>query len=273
MNGLTLYVRVTLTPPVYFEGVLLPGFPSDTVQTNTTGQSGPATLKEAFIFYQDCKTAFSRYGASLEEEGAALLDFGSGWGRIARFFVRELGYENIYGLDVMDEYVKICNDTFRSKNFTLTSPFPPTRFEDACFTHIVGYSVFSHLSEKACMQWMQEFHRLLPPGGMVALTTRGRPFFDYCQSLSGKGFTGHAGALATIFGDFNAARARYDEGEFVHSNVKGVTGGGAMNSTFYGETFIPEAYAAEAYKDWFVLEEFAFDSTKQSHPIMFFRRI
>ena len=46
-----------------------------------------------------------------------------------------------------------------------------------------------------------------------------------------------------------------------------------MNSTFYGETFIPEAYAAEAYKDWFVLEEFAFDSTKQSHPIMFFRRI
>ena len=43
-----------LNPPVVVDGKELPGFPSDTIQANTTGESGVNTLKEAFIFYQDC---------------------------------------------------------------------------------------------------------------------------------------------------------------------------------------------------------------------------
>jgi hypothetical protein len=78
--------------------------------------------------------------------------------------------------------------------------------------------VFSHLSEGACASWMKEFNRLLAPGGMLALTTRGTPFFDFCESLQGKGYTGYWGALSEISDDFANARARYDQGEFVHSN-------------------------------------------------------
>jgi len=200
------------------------------------------------------------------------LDFGVGWGRIARFFLREVPLENIYGLDVMEDFVKICRQTFRNDNFQLTKPFPPTLMPDEKFSFIVGYSVFSHLSEKSWASWLREFSRPLFPWGMVALTTRGRPFFDYCESLKGKGHTGYLDALSKMFDDFSKARISYDQGEFVHSNRDGVNGGGSMTADFYGETFIPEGYAMTAYSDLFILEKFLFDPTRQTHPILFFRK-
>ncbi|MBF0375944.1 MAG: class I SAM-dependent methyltransferase [Desulfamplus sp.] len=259
------------TNSVFHNGFELPAFPSDEIQSNTTGQAGIKTLEEAFIFYHDCIENFKIFGSPIQKKDF-LLDFGVGWGRIARFFLNELPLENIYGIDVMEDFVEICRKTFRNDNFQVTTPFPPTRMPSEKFKFIVGYSVFSHLSEHACASWMREFHRILVPRGIVALTTRGRPFFDYCESLKGKGHTGYMDALSKMFDDFSDARIRYDRGEFVHSNRNGVSGGGAMTSEFYGESFIPEKYARTAYSGLFCLEKFLFDSTRQTHPIMFFRK-
>lgn len=259
------------SPPVYVDGQKLPAFPTDAIQMNTTGQAGVNTLKEAFVFYSDCVETFSALGHPLTAE-ANLLDFGMGWGRIARFFLRELPLSNILGVDVMSEYVDICKRTFSSDNFFVTTPFPPTTLPTNSFDYIVGYSVFSHLSERACKEWMKEFYRITKPGALIALTTRGRTFFDYCESLKGKNMGAYSDALSLMFSDFVEARKRYDLGEFVHSNSDGVSGGGAMTSNFYGETFIPEQYARTAYSDIFKLERFMFDAKRQSHPILFFRR-
>lgn len=262
-------------PPVFFEGKKLPAFPTDQLQISTTGQAGRNTLAEAFVFYQDCLIAFQKYGLPLQKEGE-LLDFGVGWGRIARFFLRELSATQIHGVDVMEDFIKICHDTFETDNFTVTPPFPPVNLPSGKFSHIVGYSVFSHLSEEACMSWMKEFYRLLARGGIVALTTRGRPFFDYCESLKSTGYSGsldsYRKSLANMFEDFPDARNQYDQGRFVHSNLGGVSGNGAMNSSFYGETFIPQIYAEASYSEWFDFLEFQFDPSRQTHPIMIFRR-
>lgn len=255
---------------VFHNGVQLPSFPPDQIQVNTTGKSGAATLREAFVFYLDCVEVFNSVRPIKEDD--LLLDFGVGWGRIARFFLRDLPIENIHGLDVMEEFVTICQQTFKSDNFYVTTPFPPTEIPDSKFNYIVGYSVFSHLSEAACSSWMSEFSRILAPGGMVALTTRGRPFFDYCESLNKRKKSEYQVALSKMFDNFPEARMRYDQGEFVHSNREGVDGGGAMTAEFYGETFIPEKYAETAYSDHFVLEKFLYDPSRQTHPIMFFRK-
>lgn len=258
-------------PPVFHRGVELPGFPSDQLQVQTTGQAGLNTLKEAFFFYQDCIETFNELDISIRDD-TFLLDFGVGWGRVARFFINEIPQENIFGVDVREDFIDVCRRTFRNNNFYVTEPFPPTSLPDGKFNIIVGYSVFSHLSESACKRWMEEFYRILAPGGVVAVTTRGRPFFDYCESLKGKGHTGYPEALSNLFEDFSDARMRYDNGEFVHSNRQGVTGGGALDGSFYGETFIPEKYAREAYCDLFVLTKFLFNPVKDMHPRMFFRR-
>jgi hypothetical protein len=59
-----------------------------------------------------------------------------GWGRIARFFLRELPAENIYGIDVMEEFVQIRTRTFRNNNFYVTTPFPPTEIAAEKFNFI-----------------------------------------------------------------------------------------------------------------------------------------
>ncbi|WP_348758982.1 class I SAM-dependent methyltransferase [Candidatus Methylocalor cossyra] len=265
-------------PPVIVNGKPLPGFPPDDFQIKTTGSAGTTTLREAFNFYRDCRNTFKAMGVPIQPR-CRLLDFGVGWGRIARFFLHDLPLENIYGVDVMENFIKVCRQTFGTDNFQVIDPYPPLNFPDNTFDFVVGYSVFSHLSEQACASWMKEFHRILVPGGIVAVTTRARSFFDHCQSLKDNARNKHpselseyAKALANLFDDFEAAKARYDNGEFVHSNREGVTGSGAMTAEFYGESFIPEAYARTAYADYFELEKFLFDERRQTQPILFFRR-
>lgn len=268
------------SPPVNYNGKSLPAFPSDTVQSNTTGQSGHATLSEAFNFYKDCVNTLEEFRSPINST-SKVLDFGVGWGRIARFFLRDIPLENLSGIDVTPEFSKICRDTFESQNFSTCGAYPPTTLAANHYDLIVGYSVFSHLSEEACLAWMKEFNRILVPGRIVAITTRGRPFFDYCESHKPKRIIaklialikrprGYTAALGRIFKDFDKARASYDRGEFVHSCIKGVDGGGSLNASFYGETFIPESYAKNAYRPFFELQKFMYDPSYQSHPIMFF---
>jgi SAM-dependent methyltransferase len=248
----------------------LPGLPPDDIQRNTTGQAGVATLREAFSFYKDCLEAFERSGARLSE-GSRLLDFGVGWGRTARFFLRELSKQDVFGIDVDPDLIAICRETFQSDNFFTCDPFPPTQFPEAHFDVVVGFSVFSHLSEDACQRWMAEFHRIVRPGGLLALTTRGRFFFDYCQSLASSPDS-YARSLAQMFDDFDTAKSQYDTGHFVHTAKGGVAGAGARSGAYYGETFIPEQYAAKAWSHLFSLLEFL-DDTPGKHPVMFFKRL
>ena len=106
-----------------------------------------------------------------------LLDFGVGWGRVARLFLNETRLENIYGIDVDPAFVEMTARMFRTTNFSVCQPFPPTP-RPGTFDLIVAYSVFSHLSEPGFNAWLDEFARLLRPGGHVAFTTRHESFFD-----------------------------------------------------------------------------------------------
>lgn len=291
-DWLDLVSQSYLNPPANLNEATLPAFPADQIQKNTTGQSGIATLKEAFVFYRHCVKTFDELGVSISPDDR-VLDFGTGWGRIARFFLRDVPLSNIHGMDVTAEFTDICKQTFGSPNFHTCQPFPPCDLQDGQFNFIVAYSVFSHLSEDACQAWMKEFSRILAPGGIVAVTTRGRPFFDFCERQRPKNRNKNSSAsnensdkpatyldaMGCLFDDFDAARDRYDRGEFVHSNIESVGGGGALNTSFYGESFIPESYARTAYQEDFELvkflhkpRKFVYKPRTIPHPILFFKK-
>jgi SAM-dependent methyltransferase len=256
----------------------LPGFPSDELQIATTGQAGRATLQEAHTFYLDCVETFERLGRPISRNDR-ILDFGVGWGRIGRFFLNEIEPGNLYGIDVDSQFIETCRRIFHVGHFLTCDPWPPTPLPDGHFAFIVGYSVFSHLSEEACRAWMREFNRLLVPGGLVALTTRGRWFFDYCASLhenaageENNEYNEYIAALACLFPDVELAKRRYDAGELIFATSDGVSRDGIRNETYYGETFIPERFAAQAFLPDMELAEFQFDPSRLTHPIMFFKR-
>ena len=270
-NWFQLLVKSYTTPGISYKGRILPAFPDDQTQANTLGNSGQACLVDAKAFYELCE---SRFKASplWKKDQKHLLDFGCGWGRIARFFYRDFMPENILGVDVNDDLLAICRETFKGPTFLLTTAFPPTSLPSGSVDFIVSYSVFSHLNERASGDWIDEFSRLLAPGGMVAITTRGRPFFQYCRSLINKGDAGYTDSLSRLFPDFDRAISDYDSGRFVHSNIDGVTGGGVLTGEFYGETFIPEKYARESLCHDLEFLEYHFEPSPSIQPTLFFRK-
>jgi hypothetical protein len=80
--------------------VKFPGFPSDEIQNLFTGQKGSDTLKEAHDFYLMCKNSIKKFKENLMDENSTYLDFGVGWGRIVRMFLRDFKSENIKGVDI-----------------------------------------------------------------------------------------------------------------------------------------------------------------------------
>jgi 2-polyprenyl-3-methyl-5-hydroxy-6-metoxy-1,4-benzoquinol methylase len=251
---LAILVRSIREPVI--DGVRMPGFPSEAVQRSTVGSSGAQPLQEVFNFFSAVKGYGERLGRPLQVD-TRVLDFGCGWGRILRFFLRDCSPANLHGIDVDPELVDICRKTMNYGSFDVVDPLPPTRFPDESFDIVVGYSVFSHLAEHASIAWVKEIARLLKPRGIMIVTTEPREFIELCRSLRGRDheFAWHQ-ALANSFVDTEAAYRAYDAGEYLYAP----TGGGSYRpADFYGEALIPEGYVRARWTEFLRFVDFVSD--------------
>ena len=73
---------------------LLPGLPDEKIQSGFTGGTGDVTLREGFNAYQLFKRLFEGNVGTFEGR-RTILDFGCGWGRIIRFFLKDVEGENL----------------------------------------------------------------------------------------------------------------------------------------------------------------------------------
>jgi hypothetical protein len=87
-------------------GVLC-GYPKAELQEATVGHSGPPALKFPFRFWLDVRQSCRSLGSALGQS-SRILDFGCGWGRITRFFMKDTRPEHITGIDVDPGFVEIC---------------------------------------------------------------------------------------------------------------------------------------------------------------------
>jgi ubiquinone/menaquinone biosynthesis C-methylase UbiE len=227
---------------------ILPAFPPEEVQLRFTGAAGDQTMQEAFGVYSLVRSLTAQHlGRPLE----SVLEFGCGWGRVIRLFLRDVEPERLQGIDCMPAAIEICKATNPYCQFTLIDPFPPTALPDASFDLVYLYSVFSHLSEDAHLKWLAEFHRILKPGGLVVATTRPRDFILYCaEQRAQRQNAAWAQGTVQAFKDTKDALARYDRGEFLYEPLGG---GDVLDASFFGETCIPQAYVRQ---HWTRLFEF-----------------
>jgi glycosyltransferase involved in cell wall biosynthesis len=254
-------------------GDRLPRFPEPKLQAHTTGLSGPATVRQAFAFYEDIQRAAEQCGFKLSTE-SRVLDFGTGWGRLARLFLRDVPLPNLWGIDVDPAFVELTRDLFAGGHFSVCAPLPPTALPAEHFDLVCAYSVFSHLSETACRRWTAEFARLLHRGGLFAFTARHEDFFAYCEwaASQGQSAQGYVRALGELFPDIEAVKAKYRRGELVHATSPGVSGGGPRTEGFYGETFIPRAYVERRLCAEFELIVSAYDPARYDQACFVLRR-
>jgi ubiquinone/menaquinone biosynthesis C-methylase UbiE len=234
------------------EGVRFPGFPPEELQRNFVGSANETTLHEAFAFFRHIQRWRAKLGITFTST-SKVLDFGTGWGRIIRYFLRDIEPRNLHGVDVDPDIVRIAADSGLPCQFSVVPALGPTEFPDETFDVVLAYSVFSHLTEVAATGWIKELARITKPGGLFIATTEARHFIDFCASLAGKDheFSWHQ-LLSTAFPEPEEARRAYDAGEFVYA----ATGGGDhRDSSFYGDACVSKKYIVKHWcEDWKLLD-------------------
>jgi SAM-dependent methyltransferase len=143
------------------------------------------------------------------KKSRAILDFGCGCGRLLRFLSRYAQQADMVGLDIDPRHIQwtSCNLDFAS--FTVAQKLPPLLFPGRRSDTVVAVSIFSHLPEFRHRSWVEEFARIVAPGGHVLITTLGQTSLD-AALRSAADFA----ILQITDEEFSAARSEFTEKGF-----------------------------------------------------------
>lgn len=223
---------------------LLPALPSEELQLTFTGSAGEATLREGWQAFGLFRSIYEKHGGRITAT-TDVLDFGCGWGRIIRYFNRDVRPGHLYGADINPTVLDYCRSSNPWASFHKIDVLPPSPFENGSFDLIYAYSVFSHLSRVAHDAWLVEFERLLRPGGVLIVTTWPREFIEHCEWLR----TSPEAAMrpdshrvsAGAFTDLTGSLSRYDAGEFCFSYRN------EQDPAHFGEACLSERFVRSAW--------------------------
>ena len=230
--------------------IILPSFPDDATQISFTGMCGRPNLQQAFSFY-----LYVRSVSGIDKLRAPrVMDFGAGWGRIARLFLRELRPKDIVASDTMSFAIRCLQETGGIFQIVQNPPAPPIQGFDQTFNLIYAYSVFSHLSESYTRAWLDYLLTLLRPGGYLVFTTRGGRFISDLQHIKAQSdedinsykianVNEYLQKLRRSFPDPKIIKDRFASGEFQFYRV----GHGELTEDCTGETLIPRSYFERHY--------------------------
>ena len=267
----------------------MPSFPSAEIQSSFVGQSNEDAINEAWRFYKLMSDRWKEYGLRIGSR-SHVLDFGCGWGRFARMFLRDVPASHIYCADTWDRPLDICRETGVPGNMVRLEPMPPSVLPSARFDIVFAYSVFSHLSPKAHLAWRTELARVVKPNGLLFITTQARWFLDECRR-----FREHPDQishrwhqnLAKSFVDYENAVNQYDIGEILFAadetpaplpDSRTTTGPKSepppLSPEFYGEAVVPGPYFASEWSDEWGLEllDFVADRSLCEQALAIIRR-
>jgi SAM-dependent methyltransferase len=182
-----------------------PGLPPARLRVAVDGSGDPDW------FLRSGATAAEIIRSLLPLEGD-VLDFGCGCGRVAR----HLGGVN--GCDYDSRMVEWCAENLPGE-FRVNPLAPPTSYDSESFDAIYAISVLTHLPEDLAGGWLEEWRRILRPGGKLLVTVHGDAYRDRLGQRQ---------------------RARYDAGELVvkHPFKKGTCMCNAHHPRPYMERFL-----------------------------------
>jgi SAM-dependent methyltransferase len=244
--------------------------PPEFNQLATASAVGDRTLADGFEIYKLFRTLASEHGTPIPDCDA-VLDFGCGWGRVLRFFLKDVPGSKLWGVDLLDEQITWAKETNPWCRFVTVDGSPPAPLPAESFDVVMAFSVFSHVSEPVHLAWLGEFQRILKPGGLVMATTWGRERaiqFDAArQGQQASWDTAYNENMARSFPGKDAWWRSYDAGEYCHVDLH------YEDNPGYGETCIPKRYVLREWTKMFEFVDYVDDRSVCSQDVIVARKI
>lgn len=109
----------------------------------------------------------------LNSKDSAVLDFGCGCGRVARYFHALFPNTSYYGVDPDGRGIQWAQENLSHIGKFIQSKTRPPLNVDRNFDFVYATSVFTHLPENLQMNWLVELCRVTRSGGYLVLSTHG----------------------------------------------------------------------------------------------------
>ena len=172
----------------------LPAMASTLVQDQWTGQNGYALLRQTSAFVRSVSYNYTHItGRSLSD--ATMLDYGCGYGRIARLMYYFSDPQNVIGVDPWDRSIDECHTANMGPYFRQSDYLPKTLpVDNLSFDICYAFSVFTHLSKRAADLALTVIRRYMKPGALLCLTIRPVEYWDYDFSAATPAVRDHAKA-------------------------------------------------------------------------------
>jgi SAM-dependent methyltransferase len=203
---------------------LLPRMASVDVQTSWTGTSGLVSVKQAGSFVRTLACQYVRFtGRGMD--GSSILDFGCGYGRIARLMYYFTDPANLIGVDPWDESIRICRECGLGENFRLSDRLPTALPVDGRkFDLIYAFSVFTHLSRRATLQALEACRKSIQSDGLLAITIRPVEYWSLDSTVHGLKDTRKLNAEHVTNGFAFSPMSFAVDGEDTYGNTSMTTG-------------------------------------------------
>lgn len=127
-----------------------------------------------------------RHGADVRDMGA-LLDFGCGCGRLARWWSTLAGPE-IHGCDYNATLAAWCREHLPFMQAQVNDLEPPLPYAKQSFDFVYALSIFTHLPDRLQNAWLAELGRVIRPGGHLFLSVHGADVTDRLSDSERKRF-------------------------------------------------------------------------------------
>jgi SAM-dependent methyltransferase len=232
------------------DGVELPRLPPEELQTATVGSSGAATIRGAFRFYAHVLETARGLGRPIRHK-SRVLDFGVGWGRTIRCFMRET--KHLYGVDVEPRFLDAARETGCPATLSLISPRGSLPYRDETFDLVYAYSVFTHLPLPVQEHWLAEIRRVMAPTGMFVATVQPPRFLGQIAAVELDDPAVHPWLRKlrlALADDVDAPRRLAEEG-YVY-----------FGGESYGDTIMTSAFARERWGRHFLVTRYLDDAVK-----------
>jgi SAM-dependent methyltransferase len=163
---------------------LLPPMAEATAQRHWTGRSGIALLKPSVNFVRVMAYNYARLTSTAIGASTRILDFGCGYGRIARLMYYFADEPCVWGVDPWDKSIALCRAAGLGPNFVQSEYLPSTLpVGEQKFQLIYAYSVFTHLSEAVARNALATLRRYVSDDGMLTITIRPREYWDLTRYI------------------------------------------------------------------------------------------